>query len=141
MIFINTKKISILIIIILFSSTVFIAAAETSPEEIQALISQGKLDQALDILNSSDLNSNSDLKFYKAFLLSWQEDYEQSEAILLELIDFNPQRLDSYNQLARMYGWQRKLLRKHKILNILQKEQHFWPSMRNGRRITMRLKG
>lgn len=120
MIFINIKKISILIIIILFLSTAFISAAATNPEEIQALISQGKLDEALDILNSSDLNSNSDLKFYKALLLSWQEDYEEAEEILLELINSNPQRLDSYNQLARMYGWQRKFEKAKKIINKAQ---------------------
>ena len=120
MIVINAKKIVILIIFLIFISSSFLLAAQPRLEEIQGLINQGKTEEALNILNSSDLNSDPDLKFYQALLLSWQEDYEKSELLLLELIESYPERLDFYNQLGRIYGWQRKFSRAEEILEKAQ---------------------
>lgn len=114
------KKIIFAAIFLLIFSSGFLLAAEPTLEEIQTLISQEKTDEALELLKNSDLNSNSDLKFYKALLLSWEEEYEEAEAILLELIESNPQRLDSYNQLGRIYGWQREFIKAEEIIEQAQ---------------------
>ncbi|MFW5988497.1 MAG: hypothetical protein ACOCQA_03580 [bacterium] len=97
MIYIIIREILTILIIILFFSTSFAAAAEPELEEIQSLIAEGKAELALELLNNNNLDGNTDLRFYKALLLSWQEDYQEAEEILIELIESNPQRLDSYN--------------------------------------------
>lgn len=114
------KKIIILSLFLLLISSGALLAAEPDLEEIQNLISRGKTDEALQLLKNSDLDKNYDLKFYKALLLSWQEEYEQAETILLEIIESNPERLDSYNQLSRIYGWQRKFIKAESIINKAQ---------------------
>lgn len=124
MIFINIKKISIMLIIILFLSTAFTLAAEPELNEIQGLIAAGRTEEALKILEKSDISSNPDLKFYKALLLSWEENYQEAEELLLELIESNPQRLDSYNHLARIYGWQRKFEEAEEIIEKAQKIEY-----------------
>ena len=115
------KKTIFLTLFLLLMSPSFLAAAEPELAEIQGLIAAGKTEEALKILEKSDTSSNPDLKFYKALLLSWQEDYQEAEEILLELIESNPQRLDSYNQLARIYGWQRKFEQAEEIIARAQK--------------------
>ena len=114
------KKIIMLTILFTLISSGFLLAAETSSEEIRELISQGKTEKALDILQKTDLELDSDLKFYKALLLSWQGEYERAETILLDLIGTNPQRLDSYSQLARIYGWQRQFIKAEEIIDKAQ---------------------
>ena len=114
------KKTIILIMFLLIISSSVLLAAEPTLEEIQNLISQEKTKKALNILKSSDLSSNPDLKFYKALLLSWQGEYEQAEFILLELIESNPRRLDSYSQLSRIYGWQRQFIKAESIIEKAQ---------------------
>ena len=118
------KKIIILSLFILIISSSVLLAAEPTLGEIQNLISQGKTEEALNILENSDLESDPDLKFYKALLLSWQEEYERSESILIELIKSNPQRLDFYNHLARIYGWQREFDRAEEIIEKAQKKTY-----------------
>lgn len=108
----------------MFLSTAFISAAEPKLEEIQSLIAEGKSETALELLNTSDLKGDTDLEFYKALLLSWQEDYQEAEEILLNLIESNPQRLDSYTQLARIYGWQRQFDKAEEIIARAQKIEY-----------------
>src|SRR6056297_1741835 len=115
------KKTIILTLFILLISSNFVLAAEPTLEEIQTLVSKGKTDEALKLLEDNDINSNSDLKFYKGLLLSWQEEYARAEAVLLELVESNPNRLDTYNQLGRIYGWQREFEKAEAIIQKAQK--------------------
>ena len=115
------KKTIILTLFILLISSSFLLAAGPTLEEIQTLVSQGKTDEALKLLEDNDINSNSDLKFYQGLLLSWQEEYARAESILLELVESNPNRLDTYNQLGRMYGWQREFEKAEAIIQKAQK--------------------
>lgn len=99
-------------------------AAEPTLEEIQNLIAAEKNEQALKLLQEYDLSGNPDLKFYQALLLSWQEEYSAAEQILNELIANYPERLDFYDQLARIYGWQRKFKKAEEIINKAQSEKY-----------------
>ena len=118
------KKIFLLTIIFVFLGSNFLLAAEPTLEEIQNLIAADKNEQALELLNESDLSDNPDLKFYQALLLSWQEQYQPAENILLNLIDNYPKRLDFYDQLARIYGWQRKFKKAERIITQAQAEEY-----------------
>ena len=118
------KKIIVLTLFLLLINSCVSLAAEVEVKEIQDLVRRGKTEEALNVLKSSDLNSDPDLKFYKALLLSWQEEYEQSELILLKLIDSNPRRLDSYSQLSRIYGWQREFIKAEEIIEKAQKIEY-----------------
>jgi hypothetical protein len=115
------KKIVILICLLILITSNFSLASEPTLEQIQALVSQDQKEEALRILNSYDISSNSDLKFYQGLLLSWEEEYQKAEAIFLELIESNPKRLDSYTQLARIYGWQRQFEKAESIIERGQK--------------------
>ncbi|MGM0548857.1 MAG: tetratricopeptide repeat protein [Bacillota bacterium] len=115
------KKITFLICLFILISSSFLLASEPSLEQIQALVSQDQKEEALRILNNYDISSNSDLKFYQGLLLSWEEEYQKAEAIFLELIESNPKRLDSYTQLARIYGWQRQFEKAELIIKRAQK--------------------
>lgn len=114
------KKIIILALFLVLISSSFLLASEPALEEIQNLIRQEKTEKALEILNNSDITSNSDLKFYKALLLSWQGEYNKSEAIFLKLLESNPNRLDTYNQLGRIYGWQLEFEKAEKVIKKAQ---------------------
>ncbi|MGP3778759.1 tetratricopeptide repeat protein [Halanaerobium saccharolyticum] len=118
------KKIFLLVSIFLFLSSSFLVAAEPTLEEIQSLIAAEKNEQALKLLKENDLSGNPDLKFYQALLLSWQEDYPEAEKILIELIDTYPKRLDFYDQLARIYGWQRKFDQAAAVINKAQAREY-----------------
>ncbi|MFW6001531.1 MAG: tetratricopeptide repeat protein [Halanaerobium sp.] len=119
------KKIIILTLFLILISSSSLAADEPNLDEIQSLIAEGKTEAALNILNSSELDSaDPDLKFYQALLLSWQGDYEESEALLLKLVESNPERPDFYTQLGRIYGWQRKFIQAEKILEKAQKLEY-----------------
>lgn len=115
------KKIIVLTCLLILISSGSLFASEPSLEQIQALVGQDQKKEALKILNSYDISSNSDLKFYQGLLLSWEEEYKKAEAIFLELIESNPKRLDSYTQLARIYGWQRKFEKAELIIERAQK--------------------
>ncbi|MGM0500119.1 MAG: tetratricopeptide repeat protein [Bacillota bacterium] len=114
------KKIIIITLFILLISSSFLLAAGPTLEEIQTLVNQGKTGEALQLLEDNNINSNSDLKFYKGLLLSWNGEYARAEAVLLELVESNPNRLDTYNQLGRIYGWQREFEKAEKIIKKAQ---------------------
>jgi hypothetical protein len=118
------KKIFFLLLIFLILSSNFLLAAEPTLEKIQNLIAAEKNEQALKLLQENDLSDNPDLKFYQALLLSWQEEYSEAEKILNELIANYPERLDFYNQLARIYGWQRKFKKAEAIIIQAQSEKY-----------------
>lgn len=118
------KKIFLFVLIFLFLSSSFLGAAEPTLEEIQNLIAAEKNEQALELLSESDLSGNPDLKFYQSLLLSWQEDYPKAEEILTKLIAEYPERLDFYEQLARIYGWQRKFNKAEAVINEAQEKEY-----------------
>ena len=95
-----------LIFIIVFSIPVQAQNVELS--YIQKLINNQKRDKALKILEESEIESNPDLRFYQALLLSWNDEFKKSEEIILNLIEEHPDRFDFYDQLARLYGWMDK---------------------------------
>ncbi|RCW52995.1 lipopolysaccharide assembly protein LapB [Halanaerobium sp. ST460_2HS_T2] len=118
------KKIIILLFIFVFLSSSCILASDISLENIQKLIAENNNKQALEILTENNLNNNPDLLYYKALLLSWEKEYVESEKILLQLIDDYPERLEFYNHLARIYGWQRKFEKAKKIIARAQQREY-----------------
>ena len=98
-------KIIIFIFIFILLFTIPIMGEDLEASYIQELINKGNREKALKILNNTDIETNPDLLYYKALLLSWNENYEPALDILTDLIKKHPDRLDFYNQKARIYGW------------------------------------
>ncbi|MCF8000631.1 MAG: hypothetical protein K9K76_02055 [Halanaerobiales bacterium] len=116
-------KIILFIFILILLFTIPIMGKDLEASYIQELISKGKRDKALKLLNNTDIESNPDLLYYKALLLSWNEEYELALDILTDLIKKHPDRLDFYNQKARIYGWMGNYKKASEIIERAQKKE------------------
>lgn len=117
-------KITIFILILLFLFTIpVIGTEDLEVSHIQELINKGKNEKALKLLNNSNIENNPDLLYYKVLLLSWNENYEPALEILNDLIKKYPDRLDFYNQKARIYGWKGNYKKAAEIIEKAQKKE------------------
>lgn len=99
-------KVIILILVLLLLFTLPIMGSEDLEVSfIQELINKGKSEKALKILNNANIENNPDLLYFRALLLSWNEDYRKAIEILTDSIKKYPDRLEFYNQKAKIYGW------------------------------------
>ena len=85
----------------LFSGTLL-----ADPAQVQRLIAEGKLDQALVMTNgelAEDAN-NVSYRFLKGLILTRQEKLDQALAIFTEITRTNPELPEPYNNLAVIYA-------------------------------------
>ena len=102
------KKYLVFLLIFIFLFSFPVDAENVDLEYIQKLINNQEREKALNLLEKSDISNNPDLRFYKALLLSWKDEFKKSEKILLQLTKKYPARFDFYAQLARLYDWMGK---------------------------------
>lgn len=117
-------KIIIFILIFSFLFTIpVIGSQDLDVSYIQELIKKDNTEKALRVLNNANIENNPDLLYYKALLLSWNKDYKQAMDILTDLIKQNPDKLEFYNQIARIHGWRGNYNKATEIIAKAQKKK------------------
>jgi len=89
-----------------------VSAYGIDPQTLEAMISEGKYEAALELIDAEIATSTSDsvdLLFLRARVVDASGDTSQAEHAYRELITRYPARPEPYNNLARIYSSQGKL--------------------------------
>jgi len=86
--------------------SIYSGALLADPAQVQRLIAEGKLDQALVMTNGelAEDTNNVSYRFLKGLILTRQEKLDQALAIFTEITRTNPELPEPYNNLAVIYA-------------------------------------
>lgn len=98
-------KVSLLFILVLFTCRVF---SDTGSGRIEELLSQGKLDQALDLTERqlTQDKGNVNLLFLKGLILTRKDRLDEARKLFEDLTEDNPELPEPFNNLAVIYAAQ-----------------------------------
>lgn len=111
------KRIILIFLTVVIATSVAIAG--NIYDEIQDLVKQDQLNEALQLVQSERTKSQADIKlqFMEGLILTKLEDYSQAEIIFLEMIQKHPELPEPFNNLAVVYAAQGNY---HEALQALQ---------------------
>ena len=95
-----------ILIITLLLLLLFTVSSLALDEDIWKMIDKDQHEEALELLETKNIESNVDLRFARALLWSWQGQEEKAIDELYLLKEMAPERRDVDEQLIRVLGWQ-----------------------------------
>ncbi len=99
------QVLSVLIITLLLI-LLFTVSSLALEEDIWKMIDKDQHEEALELLETKNIESNVDLRFARALLWSWQGQEEKAIDELYSLREISPERRDVEEHLIRVLGWQ-----------------------------------
>ena len=114
---INVKKFYYFVLLVLVVGAQQVAAS-SQVSQIEALIVQGKLQQALSLTNKQLVEDNADVNylFLKGLILTKQDALDEARDVFIELTEKHPELPEPFNNLAVVYAAKGDFVKARKAL-------------------------